>query len=147
MWSFEHTQNTTASPEQIWAYYAATDLAPTWDPVIKRIEVHGPFVQGTKGHNHPVGGGRFPFEYTEVTPLRSYTEVTKAPFARLAFTHTITSTPEGSAFTHGVQITGTLAWLYTLLQRKSYQNGLPKASQNLARLLEQQPLPVSETQP
>lgn len=139
MWTFHHDQSTTATPAQIWAYYEATDIAPRWDPLIRQIQVQGPLAVGVQGINHPVGGGRFPFTYTEVTIDKSYTEVTRVPLARLAFTHDISPTPTGSIFTHGVIISGPLAWLYTLLLRRGYEKGIPQASRNLAALLEQGP--------
>lgn len=140
MWALSFTQETTATPEQIWAYYEAIDLAPTWDPLVRRIEVSGPLAVGTTGFNTAKTGQRFPMIYTEMTRYRSYTEVTSVPLSQQAFTHVIEPLADGCRFTHGVMVTGPLAWAYRILLYRSYTRGIPAALRALAHLAETQPL-------
>lgn len=139
MWSFEHTESTTATPEQIWAYYTDTDSAPSWDPLVAKIEINGPFAVGTTGTNTSSTGQKVKFIISELTLYRGYTEVNTLPFARLAWTHQITPTSTGCVFTHGVILSGPLSGLYALLLGRSFKQGMPVASRNLAHRVEQGP--------
>ncbi len=141
MWSFEYTKSTTATPEQIWAYYADSTTAPLWDPLVAEIQMNGPFVTSTTGVNKASNGQKVKFVLTEVTPFSSYTEVNQLPFAQIVWTHRVTPTSAGCTFTHGVLISGPLSWLYTLLLGKSFKQGMPIASNNLARFAEAGPPP------
>lgn len=138
MWSFEHTESTAATPEQIWAYYADPESAPSWDPLVAKIEINGPFATGTTGTNTSTTGQRVKFILSEVTPYSSYTEVNPLPLAQLSWTHRITPTSTGCTFTHGVILSGPLSGLYALLLGRSFKQGMPVASRNLARRAEQE---------
>lgn len=140
MWTFEHTQETTALPDAIWAYYAAPEAAPQYDPLVKKV-AHEAFVKGGRGRVYPYGGGSFPSVYTEVTPSQSYTEVVHVPLGKMTYTHRLSATPTGARFTHGVLISGPLSWFYTLLFQRQHERGLPQAARNLARMAEEHPIP------
>lgn len=71
MWSFEHTEQTTATPEQLWAYYVDAPIAPLWDPLVAEIRRHGPFATGSTGTNKPPHGPRVKSRLTEVVPHTS----------------------------------------------------------------------------
>lgn len=132
MWSIENTETTTATPEELWACYVDTDSGPSWDPLVAEIKLHGPFATGTTGTNKPPVGPKLKFIFTEVIPFSSYTEVTKAPGAEMTFTHSLTSTPNGTTFTHGIICQGLLSGLYALILRKNYTRLLPIAMKALA---------------
>ena len=139
MWSFEHTESTTATPEQIWAYYTDPASAPSWDPLVAHIKIDGPFTTGTTGTNTSAQGQKVKFTISEVTPFSSYTEINSLPLARLTWTHRIIPTPTGCTFTHGVIISGPLSTLYAFLLAKNFSQGMPIASRALARRAEQGP--------
>ncbi len=110
MWKVEVSGDARAARETVWAWYEATDQAPSWDPLIKRIESEGPIELGVRGRNHPAIGPAARFVYSQVTPLISYTEVSFAPGAAFAFTHALSDLPGGPAAHHprrrGVRATG-----------------------------------------
>ena len=142
MWKVEASGEVHASREEVWAWYEATDDAPTWDPLIKRIECDGPLEVGVRGRNHPTQGPAAAFEYTEVTRLVSYTEVSSAPGAKFAFTHLVGDGPEGTLrLTHGAEVSGPLSSLYRLVFERNFERGMRLAMDNLIRSIESGPPP------
>ena len=140
MWEIEVTGEATAGRETVWEWYEATERAPEWDPLIKPIEGDGPIRLGGTGRNHPSRGPAAPFRYSEVTPLASYTEVSKLPGAEAAFTHRLVDLPGGRVrITHGAEISGTFAGLYRLVMRRSLERGMRTAMDNLVRCVEAGP--------
>lgn len=137
MWTVQVSGEARADRATVWAWYEAADLAPSWDPLVRRIETDGPIRVGAKGRNHPSSGPSAPFVYTEVTPLTSYTEVSSAPGASFAFTHVLTDLGPGLlSITHGAEVSGPLAGLYRLLMRARLEEGMRTALDNLVRRAE-----------
>lgn len=141
MWQLEHSQRTTADPQRVWAWYLDHASAPSWDPLIAEIRPDGPMAVGSGGRNTPRRGPAVRFRYTEVTPERSYTEVSRPPGARMAFTHLLTVDGATTTVTHGMRCEGPLTPLYRVLMGRSFRRGLPVALANLLRLAEQGPPP------
>lgn len=136
MWTFEHTELTSATPAQLWARYAEPTTWPEWDKETASVTVQGPFVVGTRGTLKPVKGPATPFAFTEVNPEVGFTDVSRLPLARLTFTHHIEPTATGSRFTHRVTITGPLSPLFARVIGKKVAASLPTAMRALARLAE-----------
>ncbi|MGN6607987.1 MAG: hypothetical protein ACTHMS_13370 [Jatrophihabitans sp.] len=142
MWKVEVSGEARTDRKTVWAWYEATDEAPGWDPLIKRIESNGPIELGAKGRNHPTSGPGAPFVYTEVTRLVSYTEVSSAPGAKFAFTHTIGDLPDGRLrLTHGAEVSGPLASLYRPFLHARFAKGMQEALDNFVRRVESGPPP------
>ena len=142
MWQLQSSSEFDASPATIWAWYEDTSSAPSWDPLIAEIRPDGPLALGQTGRNKPRRGPSAPFVYTEVTPGVSYTEVTKAPGAAMAFSHTLEPRGQRTLVTHGVTCTGPLSGLYRLLMRRSFDAGMTEALAGLARLAQAGPPPA-----
>lgn len=146
MWTIEVAGDASADRETVWAWYEATDEAPSWDPLVRRIEPDGPIAVGSGGRNHPAGGPPVRFRYTEVTRLVSYTEVSSSPGAAFAFTHRLEVRPDGGVhLVHGVEVSGPLAGLYRLLLRRKFERGMAEALDNLVRRVEAGPPPGRQT--
>ena len=47
MWTTEHSIETTAAPDAIWRAWADVQAWPRWNGDIERIELAGPFAQGS----------------------------------------------------------------------------------------------------
>jgi uncharacterized protein YndB with AHSA1/START domain len=47
MWEYEHSVQTTASPEALWRHWSDLRSWPQWNTGIERIETDGPFAVGT----------------------------------------------------------------------------------------------------
>lgn len=133
-WHLEASERTTGSAETVWAWYEATDLAPTWDPLVGKIKLNGPFAVGTTGTNTAPNGLKFKLVFTEVTRFKSYTEVTSLFGANMKFVHTLIVADNGCTINHEVICTGFLSSLYGLLLIKEYKAKFPLALKNLARL-------------
>lgn len=95
MWSIDFERVRTASPERLWARYEATDRAPVCDPLIGQIHPDRPFAMGATGQNKPRTGPSVRDVITEYEQLVSYTEVSRAPGASMAFGHRITDCGDG----------------------------------------------------
>ncbi|MDQ3095017.1 MAG: SRPBCC family protein, partial [Actinomycetota bacterium] len=108
----ERTEETNASPAQLWARYAEPARWPEWDHKAEHVSVHGPLAVGTRGRLKPIGGPAVAFVFTSVTPNVEFTDVSRLPIGRLTFSHSITPTATGCRFTHRVTITGLLTQLY-----------------------------------
>lgn len=136
MWSFEHTETTSATPTQLWARYVDPTTWPEWDQDTARVTVESPMAAGVEGTLKPTKGPATKFVFTEVTPEVAFTNVSRLPLARLALTHRIESGVAGCRFTHRVTITGPLSPLFAQLVGKGIAAGLPSAMRTLARLAE-----------
>ncbi len=134
MWTFEHTEQTTATPDQLWRRYADTATWPEWDSGTDRVVLDGPFAAGTKGHLKPVGGPKTKFELLETNEAVSFTDVSFLPLAKMHFAHKITPGETTTAFTHRVTISGPLAPLFARVIGKKIAAELPGAMRKLAQL-------------
>jgi uncharacterized protein YndB with AHSA1/START domain len=47
MWATEHDVETSASPEAIWGLWSDVEAWPEWNGDIERIEISGPFEEGS----------------------------------------------------------------------------------------------------
>ncbi|MDQ1708753.1 MAG: hypothetical protein QOG49_138 [Frankiaceae bacterium] len=136
MWHFEHTESTTATAAQIWALYADPTRWPEWDEGLTRVSIDGPFAAGTTGTIKPTGGPTFRYVLAEVTPLRSFADVTRLPLAGLRFTHEITPTAAGHDVTQRVDFEGPLGWLFAKMMGRSLTVDMPETMRRLLRRAE-----------
>jgi len=136
MWTFEHTETTTATPAQLWARYADPPSWPEWDHEIAAVTVQGPMAVGTRGTLKPVKGPATTFTFSEVSREVGFTDVSRLPLARLTFSHLIEPTATGCRFIHRVSISGPLSPLFARVIGRSVAAGLPVAMRELARLAE-----------
>jgi len=145
MWAREHTESTTATPDQLWLRYAQPATWPDWDREVAEVTTQGPVAVGTRGRLKPVRGPAVSFSFTEVTAGVSFTNVSRLPLARLALAHHIEATSAGSRFTHRITITGPLAPLFARVIGKATAATLPTTMRALARLAEADPAPPTPT--
>jgi hypothetical protein len=134
MWSFEHTERTTAAAPRLWERYSDPASWPDWDHETESVTLDGPFAAGTRGRLKPKAGPATKFEIVEVTDGRSFTDVSFLPLARMRFSHTIDPQPDGAAITHKVTITGPLSPLFGRLIGKKVAAELPGAMRRLGEL-------------
>jgi hypothetical protein len=132
MWTFQHTETTTATPEQLWDLYREPTAWPEWDHQLEDVTVDGPFETGSTGTIKPVGGPRTRFRMVEVTEKVSFTDVTRLPLATMRFDHRI----EPGAIVHRVTITGPLSPLFARVIGRKVAADLPTAMRTLAALAE-----------
>jgi Polyketide cyclase / dehydrase and lipid transport len=76
MWTYEHSVETDAPPDAIWAVYADCAGWPEWNAGIGRLDLDGPFTAGTGGMLTPRGQEPLPFRIVEADPRTGYTSET-----------------------------------------------------------------------
>ncbi|MEP7055078.1 MAG: SRPBCC family protein [Actinomycetota bacterium] len=136
MWQFEHTENTTATAQQIWTLYADPARWHEWDEGITHVSLEGPFAPGTTGRIKPKGGPSLRFVLAEVTPGKSFTDATTLPLARVRFAHHIAATPTGNAVTQRVWFTGPLAAMFARWMGRSMVADMPATMRRLLQVAE-----------
>ena len=55
MWTIEHSTQTPASAQRVWARWANVEGWPEWNADIERIALDGPFAEGSTIQMTPVG--------------------------------------------------------------------------------------------
>ena len=74
MWEYEHSVETTASPEALWRHWSSIEDWPRWNAGIEKIEVDGPFEVGTVFTMTPPSDEPLRMRLTEVVPGSSFTD-------------------------------------------------------------------------
>ena len=133
-WTFEHTEYTAASPEEIWAQWSDVTSWPVWDRGVEHVSLEGPFTAGTKGTLKPTGGPRAHFQLTEVRPAEGFVDVTKLPFARMRFEHSAVREAGRTRLTHRVTISGPTTPLFSMVIGRGIAKGLPETVKTLAHV-------------
>jgi hypothetical protein len=131
-WTVMATAVSSASPQQIWAWYIDTPDVPQWDHLVKQVIAHGAFELGTQGENIPYSGPVMHWTLTQLAVNRSYTETSRLPFATLEATHVISVKDNVTQITHGITVYGPAAWVYRFLFRKQIDDGMRQAIHDLA---------------
>jgi len=110
MYTFEHSAQTSAGPDAVWALYADVAAWLTWDHGLEAVELDGPFTAGTTGRITPHGMDTLPFTITWAEPGRGFSDETPAMGHVLRFIHEIQAMPGGGArVTHRVEVEGPAA--------------------------------------
>lgn len=132
----QHTLETTATPENIWALWADVARYPEWDGGTEWARLDGGFKAGNHGELKPVGGRAAAFTITEMVEGRSFSDLIGLPFARLRFHHSMEPTGMGARLTHRIEVEGLLAWIWARRLGPAFQTDLPASMRKLARLAE-----------
>lgn len=74
MWEYEHSVETTATPETLWRHWSSIVDWPQWNAGIEKIDVSGPFVVGTVFTMTPPDGDPLQMRLIEVVPGRLFTD-------------------------------------------------------------------------
>lgn len=110
MWTTEHTVETTASADTVFALYADVAAWPTWDESVELAELDGPFAAGSTGRMRPAGIETLPFTLLSVEDGRGFTDETPFMGHVLRFVHLLEPVADGGTrITHRVEIDGPAA--------------------------------------
>jgi hypothetical protein len=109
MWTYEHSQTTTATPRQIWPLYADVAAWLRWDRGLTSVTLEGPFAAGSSGMLTPAGQDGLPFTIVDATPNKEFTDETAIPGAVLRFIHRLDPVEGGTRVTHRLEIDGPAA--------------------------------------
>ena len=109
-YEYEHSVETTASPEAVWTLWSDVSRWTEWDTSLTAMRMDGPFEPGGTGVMTIEGQGDIDFRLTAVQPGVGFTDETELPIATLRFGHTMTPLDGGRLrVTHTVSIEGPAA--------------------------------------
>ena len=138
----ETTVDIAASPERVWSVMSEVLLMPSWTDSITSVELDppGPLAVGSRARIVQPKLSAASWVVTELTPVRSYSWVSRAMGADVTASHTITPTSDGASVTLAVEYDGRLSTVVYGLTRKittkylrTEAEGLKKASESTSK--------------
>jgi len=107
MWKTEHTHESAAAPEAVFALWADVEGWPGWDASLIATTLAGPFAAGTTGTLHPQGMPEpIAFELTAVEPGAGFADETRLGPLVLRFSHRVEARPGGSRIVVSIEADG-----------------------------------------
>ena len=134
MWQSKYEKTFThVSKESIWSAWTDVNAWPSWDSETQLTQIDGPFTPGTKFVLQPRGGPKVNIQLTEVVPLKSFTDVTSFPLAKMYDTHAMEDTPEGVKIISIIKIEGPLSWVWRKIVGEGVAKGSAKQIESLVK--------------
>lgn len=107
MWRTEHTHDSDAAPEAVFALWADVQGWPAWDGSLIATTLQGPFAAGTTGTLHPQGMPEpIAFVLTAVEPGAGFADETRLGPIVLRFEHRVEPRGAGSRIVVSVEAEG-----------------------------------------
>ncbi|HKV69361.1 MAG TPA: SRPBCC family protein, partial [Gaiellales bacterium] len=107
MWKTEHTHDSSATPEAVFALWADVDGWPSWDASLIATTLDGPFAAGTTGTLHPLGMLEpIAFTLTAVEDGAGFADETRLGPLVLRFSHRVEPRPGGSRIVVSIEADG-----------------------------------------
>jgi hypothetical protein len=106
----EASQETSASPAQVWRVWSDVNHWPEWNPDMNESRLDGPLKLGATGMINTKSGGKHDVVVTYFEEGRSFElESTALPATKMAIRATIVPSAGGSVITQGFEPRGLLA--------------------------------------
>jgi hypothetical protein len=134
MWYAEHTLETTAQPEQIWALMEKVASWPQWDTGLTWAELPGSFTPGAQGSMKFRSESPRSFLLSAVVAEHGFTALIRFPLAEVRHIHRQETSQIGTRLTHRIEIRGPLSWLYGWSLGRRLREGLAPGMRRLAQL-------------
>ena len=112
MWTYEHSIETSADRNAIFAFFKDVSTWPDWNAGVERIELDGPFVSGTTGTMFMPGQDAIRFRLVWVGDGQGFEDETKIADAGVVVRvrHTLEALPNrGTRITYSATIDGPAA--------------------------------------
>jgi hypothetical protein len=107
MWKTEHTHDTAAAPEAVFALWADVEGWPAWDASLIATTLDGPFAAGSTGTLHPQGMPEpIAFRLTAVEPGAGFADETRLGPLVLRFEHRVEPRADGSRIAVSIEADG-----------------------------------------
>jgi Polyketide cyclase / dehydrase and lipid transport len=107
MWQTEHTHDTPAAPEHVFALWADVEGWPAWDASLLATTLDGPFAAGTAGTLHPEGMPEpIAFVITAVEDGAGFADETRLGPLALRFGHRVERHGGGSRIVVTIEAEG-----------------------------------------
>ncbi|MEU1037864.1 SRPBCC family protein [Streptomyces sp. NPDC005551] len=108
MWKYEHSIETSATPESIWRLWADVENWGAWNAEIEKIEISGPFAAGGRITMTPPGDDPVLLRIAEVVEGELFVDEASFGDLLLRTTHRIDRIGQGrSRVVYRMEITGT----------------------------------------
>lgn len=121
----EHTEETIATPTQIWRIWQDVENWNSWDHGLESSRLDGPFQTGTSGSLKPVEGPFLKTLLTHVEPLKGFVQEAKLSLAKVVMIHSISQVADKTQVTVQIEIRGPLSFLYACVIGRSIKKKLP----------------------
>lgn len=95
MWEYEHSIETNATPEAIWRLWSDVENWGAWNGEIEKIEINGPFAEGTRILMTPPGDEPIPLVIAEAVENERFVDEAGFGGLLLRTTHRIDPAGEG----------------------------------------------------
>lgn len=89
MWEYEHSIDTNATPEAIWRLWSDVENWGAWNGEIEKIEINGPFAEGTQILMTPPGDDPIPLVIAEAVENERFVDEARFGGLLLRTTHRI----------------------------------------------------------
>lgn len=108
MWVTEYTGTSTANPDEVFAVLAEPRRWSEWNEGVQRIEMDGPFAEGTSARMVLPDGTVLPFRFTWVAAGRGYADLTEVPGTDVVVRvrHDLTPAGTGTRITYRCEADG-----------------------------------------
>ena len=135
MWTHEQSIETSASPARVWQLFVDVARWKDWNAGIEKIEIHGPFANGTTFTMQPPGQDVITSKLIDVKPNEGFTDETVVDDTRVIVSHRLVTLPSGrTKIIYSTEITGPAADEFGPLVTSDF----PEVLAALKRLAEQQ---------
>ena len=135
MWTHEQSIETSASPARVWQLFVDVARWKDWNAGIEKIEIHGPFADGTTFTMQPPGQDVITSKLIDVKPNEGFTDETVVDDTRVIVSHRLVMLPSGrTKIIYSTEITGPAADEFGPMVTSDF----PEVLAALKRLAEQQ---------
>jgi hypothetical protein len=98
----------------VWRLWSDPQSWHEWNPNVKRMEMNGPFVNGTTGVMHTPAGQAHQIRLTNIQPGQSFELETQAiPLTHFTFHCEVVPSSNGSAISQSLRMSGPLAFVFS----------------------------------
>lgn len=136
MASHEGNLETNASTQLVWELWSDVRTWPSWNPDVSAISLEGPFASGTRG-SMTTGNGTHDIRLENVVNGRSFDLVTSPmPATTFRFHCEVQPIATGSRVSQGVELSGTLAFIFSPLMGGRIAQSFTPILEGLAKAAE-----------
>src|SRR5712692_7897126 len=113
MAAYVRSRQTGAAPEAIWRLWSDPSTWQDWNPNVQRMEVNGPFVNGTTGIMHTPAGQHHRIEFANIRSGQSFDlETSVIPLTHFTFHCEVVASAGGSTISQTLNISGPLGYVF-----------------------------------
>jgi uncharacterized protein YndB with AHSA1/START domain len=110
------SRQTRASAQSVWQVWSDPSTWHEWNPNVERMEMNGPFANGSTGVMHTPAGQHHQIRLTNIQPGRSFDLETKViPLTEFTFHCEVVPNAGGSTVSQSLNVSGPLGFVFSPL--------------------------------